>query len=358
MHIELLRPSELQPRHLEAWRRLQAENPSLDRAFLSPEYVQALGGVRDDVEVAVLEAGQTISGFFPFQRVSSRVARAPGLRLCDFQGLVAPPHLDVDVTRLLRACGLHAWRFDHVLDDQVAWRRWHVSRSESAYVDLRAGYEAYLAERRAAGAGWVSQVQRKARKMAREVGELCFRFDCRDEAVLNQVLSWKSAQRERTRTEDVLKQQWVRESLRRMLDARGPTFACVLSALYAGKRLVAGHLGLRSGRSLHVWFPAFDLEYETYSPGLLMFTEMYRAAAAQGLESVDLGKGDERYKQSMGSASISVAEGYVDVRRLHGLVRRAWYTGRARYHATPLAGLLRGPKRRLRRVINRLAAAW
>ena len=312
--------------------------------------------MRDDVQVAVLEQDGRAAGFFPFQRVSPGVGRSPGLRLCDFQGLVAPPGLELDAVALLRACGLQAWHFDHLLEEQAAWRGWHVTRSESPYVDLREGYEAYLAGRRAAGAGWVSQVARKARKMGREVGELRFVYDTRDPAVLAQVLSWKSAQRERTLTDDMLQHDWVCEGLDRMLTACAPTFACVLSALYAGPHLVAGHLGLRSGRSLHVWFPAFDLAYEKYSPGLVMFTEMFRAAADAGLERVDLGKGGDRYKQSMGSASVWVAEGSVDARVVQRWIGRAWYAGRARYRETPLAAWLRGPKRRLRRLVKRVAS--
>lgn len=354
MPIRVLRPSELEPRHLDAWRRLQADYPELDRPFFSPEYTMILGEVRPDVEVAVLEGGGEVAGFFPFQRVSPRAARGPGLRLCDFQGLVAPPSLEADPVALLRACGLQAWHFDHLLDGQATFRPWHVTRSQSPYVDLRQGYDAYLDERRAAGAGWVSQVARKARKMGRELGELRFVYDCRDPGVLAQVLAWKSLQRERTLTDDMLQLDWVREALDRMLRASGPTFACVLSALYAGPHLVAGHLGLRSSRALHLWFPAFDVAHEKYSPGLLMLTEMFRAAAAAGLERADLGKGDDRYKQSLASANDWVAEGSVDARPLQRWIGRAWYAGHARYRGSRLAAILTGPKRRLRRLVRRV----
>lgn len=355
MQISVLSPVALEPRHLEIWRRLQAEHSALDRPFLSPEYIRILGSVQPGIEVAVMERAGEVVGFFPFQRVSSRVARPPGLRLCDFQGLVAPPSLQFEPTKLLRACGLHSWHFDHLLEEQSAWQGWHVSRSESAYVDLTGGYDAYEKERRAAGAGWVSQVARKARKMSREVGDLRFEYDCRDPKVLAEVLAWKSAQRRRTLTDDMLQQGWVNAGLDQMLTTCAPTFACVLSALYAGPHLVAGHLGLRSGRALHIWFPAFDLAYEKYSPGLVMFTEMFRAAAAAGLERVDLGKGDERYKQSFGSASVWVAEGCVDTRPFRAWMNRTWYAGRARYRRSPLAEVLRGPKRRIRQLARRVA---
>jgi len=340
---------------LEAWRRLQCAHPALDRPFFCPEYLQILGEVRSDVEVAVLDRDGEVQGFFPFQRVSPRVAASPGLRLCDFDGLIAAPDLELDPVRLLGDCGVRAWHFGHLLDEQRSLRRWQVAQVASPVVDLSGGYDAYLTDRRAAGVNWVSQVPRKARKFEREAGPLRFEFDTRDRAVVAQVLAWKSAQRERTVTDDVLQQAWVLEVLEGLLDAHEPGFASVVSALYAGPHLVAGHVGIRSRRTLHLWFPAFDLAHERHSPGLLMFTELIRAAAAAGLERVDLGKGGDRYKVSLATTAVPVAEGCVDTRVMRRWFNRAYYAGRARYRGTALAGVLRGPKRRLRRFLGRWA---
>jgi len=355
LRVRVMRPGDLEPRHLDAWTRLQLENPALDRPFLSPAYVRILGQVRADIEVAVIEQGGTIAGFFPFQRVSARTARPAGLRLSDFQGLVAAPGLGLDARALLDACGLRVWHFDHLLEEQTVFQGWHVSREISPYADLRAGYDAYLGDRRAAGVNWVSQVPRKMRKLGREVGEVRLDYDTRNPDVVKQVLTWKSLQRQRTVTDDMLRKEWVRAALDRMLATDEPGFGCVVSALYAGQRLVAGHVGLRSHRTLHLWFPAFDLDCEKYSPGLLMFCELFRAAAAAGIERVDLGRGTDRYKQSLASASTWVAEGCVDTRRLGGWFNHAWYAGRARYRNTPLADALRVPKRRLQQLIRQLA---
>jgi CelD/BcsL family acetyltransferase involved in cellulose biosynthesis len=349
----LLRPGALEPRHLKAWQDLQCTHAALDRPFFCPEYVRALDEVRGDIEVAVLEQDGGIAGFFPFQRVSPRVARPPGQRLCDFDGLVAPPDLELDPAVLLGDCDLRAWHFDHLLEAQPSLRRWQAAQVPSPVVDLHDGYESYLAGRRAAGVNWISQVPRKLRKLEREVGPLRFEFDSQDRTVLARVLAWKSAQRERTATDDVLQYPWVLELIDRLLDVRTPGFGCVLSGLYAGPHLVAGHLGMRSRRTLHLWFPAFDLAHEKHSPGLLMFTELIRAAAGAGVERIDLGKGADRYKLSLANAAVPVAEGCVDTRFLHRCFSRAYYAGRARYRVTTLARVLRGPKRRLRRLLRR-----
>jgi CelD/BcsL family acetyltransferase involved in cellulose biosynthesis len=354
MRVRLTRPAALEPSHLHQWRQLQADHPALDRPFFCPEYLATLAEVRSDLEVAVLESGGRVAGFFPFHRLREGTGRPPGLRICDFQGLVAPPDLQVDPEMLLRECGLHSWTFDHLLEEQVAFRPWHLSRRASPYIDLSRGYDGYLAERKAAGANWVSQVPRKARKFAREVGELRFEYDDPDRSVLVQLLHWKSEQRRQTVTYDVLEQPWVTASLERFLGVRGPGFACVVSALYAGPHLVAAHLGLRSRRTLHLWFPAFNREFEAYSPGLLLFTELFRAAAACGIERVDLGKGSERYKQSMASASTCVAEGGVETRFLRRWFGRAYHACREGYRAGGIDRVFRGPKRRLKQLTRRL----
>jgi|WetSurMetagenome_2_1015567.scaffolds.fasta_scaffold69545_2 CelD/BcsL family acetyltransferase involved in cellulose biosynthesis len=352
-----IRPRDLEPQHLETWRRLQCAHVELDRPFFCPEYIRVLGEVRDDVEVAVIERDGAAQGFFPFQRVSPRVAAAPGRRLCDFEGLVAPPDLEVDPVALLADCGLRAWRFAHLLGGPSSLEPWQAARVASPTVDLSSGYEGYLADRRAAGVHWVSQLPRKTRKLEREVGPLRFEYDARDPGVSAQVFAWKASQRERTLTDDPLQHAWMRQVMERLLECREPGFSSVVSALYAGPHLIAGHVGLKSRRTLHLWFPSFDLAYERYSPGLLMMTALIRAAAEAGLTRVDLGKGDDRYKLSLATGAVAVAEGCVDTRPFRGWVSRAFYAGRGRYRGTALEHVLRGPKRRLRRLLRRWAAA-
>lgn len=349
------RPKDLEPKHLEAWRRIQSKYAELQRPFFSPEYYQLLGEVRSDVYVAVIEYGGDVVGLFPFQRHAGGRGHPVGLRLSDFQGLIGSPDLRLDAFRLLRACGLSTYRFNHLLAGQAAFRQFHSATSPSWFADLSQGFDAYQKERRAAGANWVSQLPRKARKLEREVGPLRFQYDCRDPEVFRQLLAWKSLQRERTQTEDVLQFDWVRHFLNRALEASAPTFAGRLSALYAGSQLVAAHFGIVCRRSLHLWFPAYDVAFEQYSPGLIMFVEMFRATAEAGLQRVDFGKGRDRYKLSMASGSVDVAEGCIDARMIGRLWTGTWYAGRNWVRNSPFHDAIQGPKRRLRGLIRWMA---
>ena len=81
--------------------------------------------------------------------------------------------------------------------------------------------------------------------------------------------------------------------------------------LYADGQPIAGHFGLRSETILAAWFPAYDVRFARYSPGLIQHLGMAEAAAATGIQVIDLGRGDREYKDSLKSRELTVAEGRV-----------------------------------------------
>jgi CelD/BcsL family acetyltransferase involved in cellulose biosynthesis len=129
-------------------------------------------------------------------------------------------------------------------------------------------------------------------------------------------------------------------------------FQGVMSALYAGDELLAAHLGMASERVLHFWLPAYNRAYGRFSPGSILLLELARAAAATGWTRIDLGKGPEHYKSRFRSGAFSVAEGSVDPRPLHRVVRRAWTQGRQRIRSSRLAGPVGIAKRLVRRALK------
>ena len=84
-----------------------------------------------------------------------------------------------------------------------------------------------------------------------------------------------------------------------------------LSLLYAGDELVAGHFGLRDHGVVPTWFPAYAPSMGRYSPGLLLHLAMARAAADDGVDLIDMGRGAKTYKDELKSGDTTVAEGRV-----------------------------------------------
>jgi CelD/BcsL family acetyltransferase involved in cellulose biosynthesis len=103
-------------------------------------------------------------------------------------------------------------------------------------------------------------------------------------------------------------------------------FAGVMSALYAGDRLAAVHLGIRTSQVLHIWFPTYSRDLEQYSPGLILLARLAQQAAARGITRIDFGPGEERYKQQFKSGDTSLLIGGVDLRPGGTSLRRAWHS--------------------------------
>jgi CelD/BcsL family acetyltransferase involved in cellulose biosynthesis len=357
LRIEVVRPHELGTEELAAWRWMQQQTPSLASPFLTPEFTRAVGRAREDARVAVLQERHGIVGFLPFHRRRFGAGVPIGAGLSDAQALIHAPGVTWDPEEVLAGCGLAVWEFDHLLAGQAPFAPYHRRAAPSPIIDLTGGYDAYL-ENRTRASERVRVAARKARKLARELGELRFELDVRDPEELHRVLRWKSAQYRRTGRSDRFARPWISRVVEELFDQRAAGCAGTLSVLWAGERVVAGHFGLRSERVLASWFPAYDVAASRYSPGWLLFLHMAERAADCGLEQLDLGKGDEEYKQSLKTGDVALAEGWVQRRSLRALARAAVREPRRRTTQFVLdRPELRLAARRLLRVIGRLRGA-
>jgi CelD/BcsL family acetyltransferase involved in cellulose biosynthesis len=313
----------LRPEHLERWRFFQESNPELANPCFSPEFVQSVAKVRDDVEVAILESDGVSVGFFPFQRKGRSRAIPVGGIVSDYQGLVCGPEFHCDPRQLLKKCGLVAWDFDRLLATQSSFRSFHRLCEPSAQIDLSHGYQAYAAERCVAGTRQLRDCEYSMRRLEREVGPLRFVACSNDTGALERVMDWKSQQYRRSRWPDLFATDWGRSLVERIHAVQNRTFAGMLSLLYAGPFLLAGHLGMRSQTVWHYWFPAYDRQFANYSPGLILLLKMAQAAEELGLRSIDVGTGISLYKKRLMNTSVDVAEGSVERPSLLHTVRTA-----------------------------------
>ena len=309
--MSVVHPEELGASEVAAWRAMQRSSPELANPFLSPGFALAAGRVRSSARVGVLEDGRELVGFFPFEKGPLRIGRPIAAGVSDAQAIVHVPGLEWSPLELLDGCGLDVWEFDHLSVEQHAAAGGRVTRSSAPIIDVSDGYEAYAAERRRNSKKIFKSTDQKHRKLERDYGATRFEFDASDRRALGLLMRWKSDQYRRTGRRDRFAVRWIERLVWDLFETRSDGCAGALSVLYCGERVVAVHFGLRSDRSLSCWFPTYDPAFARYSPGLVLHLLMARAAAEAGLHHLDLGKGDEPYKQSLKSGEVIVGQGWI-----------------------------------------------
>lgn len=327
--IEIIPAQKLSAIDRRLWSEWQATNPDLASPYFHPEFTQAVARVRDDVLIAVVRKGNATAALLPFQRGKLNFGRPVGGKLSDYHGLIAPGDVCVDAQRLLRACGLAGWDFDHLLASQTAFVASHQTVRPSRIIDLSQGFDAYCAERRAAGTEAIKKTQHKARKLEREVGPLRFTTHTEAEAVFEQLRAWKSDQYRRTGLTDIFEFPWTANLLRDLLQKSDAEFAGEMSALWCGDRLAAAMISLRSRQVLHAWFPAYDPELAAYSPGMILFLKLAEEGPTRGITQMDLGTGDERYKLQITTPGPLLAQGSLEGGGPAVWLRKGWRTTRS-----------------------------
>jgi CelD/BcsL family acetyltransferase involved in cellulose biosynthesis len=311
VQISIIRPSELGAAEIARWNAMQHQTGALGSPYLCPEFAIAVDHFRADARLAVLTDGPAIVGFFPFQRRRFGVGVPIGAGLTDAQGLIHAPGVAFDVRELLRACKLTEWQFDHLVAGQAPFQRYVSAVEPSPVIDLTDGFAVYREKLRISAPRFGSDVARKARVLAREAGELGFTVDCRDVTALRTLMKWKSEQYHRNGWVDVFARPWIADLVEYLFGIHGGSFGGLLSVLYAGGVPAAAHFGIRSGPVLAHWFPAYDVRFARQSPGLIQHLRMAEETPGAGVGLIDMGTGTERYKQTLKSYDLFVAEGVV-----------------------------------------------
>lgn len=314
MKVDVLRGAELTADLKRRWSELQEADPAFASPYLCPEFTAAAAAVRDDVHVGVLREGGEAVGFFPFQRGSEEDGTVVAAGVSDYQAVLVAPGVRWSAEELLRGSGLRSWAFTYLVAGQEPFRAFHDRIFTFAAMDLSRGYESYVRERRATGSRLIKDTARHRRRLEREIGPLRFELHVPDRAVLGQLMRWKTAQYLRTGKTDWFAIPWVRDLLETLHATRTEGFSGLLSALWAGDRLVAAHFGVRSRHVWHWWYPAYDRDLARHSPGLVLDFLMAEQAPALGIRRIDLGKVCD-HKQRMMSTSYEMARGCARVDR-------------------------------------------
>jgi CelD/BcsL family acetyltransferase involved in cellulose biosynthesis len=351
MEFTVVAPEVMTATDESAWLALQAASGRTS-PFLSPFWVQACAAVAGPDQacariVRLHEGGETV-GFFPV-RVRGGTAGPVGAPMCDYQGVIGAPDLDVDVRRLLGALRVGRLDFSSLLADQTAFGRGVRGVAQSQVIDLSDGYDAYAAARRAAGTDILQDTAKKRRKLEREQGAAVFSVS-RDVGDFETMIAWKRAQYRASGQTDIFQAGWTEALLRSLFARNAPEFGGAFFTLHVDGKLAAAHFALRQGAVIHAWFIAHDEAFARYSPGVILINEILKWAPSQGVRELDLGPGDYRFKHSLANVKREVAHGYIGRPSATALVRAAAYQVRATAEALPLGRFSALPGKAMRRL--------
>lgn len=353
VRYHLVGAHELDEGAIAAWRAAQSATEVFAGPYFCPEFTRAVAEVRKDVRVVAIENDGRLVGFFPHQRSLLGFGRPVGGPLSDYHGVIALPEAEWEIEPIMRAARLSVWAFDHLVGDRGRFGPYVSGSAISPQINLQQGYEQYAATRRAAGSEYLPKTQalaRKARKCAREHGPIEFTLHDADPAAIEALFRWKGEQYRRSGIVNGFAYSWTRELLRRICAQQDESFAGLCSTLRVGGQLAAVHVGMRSRTVLHYWFPAYDTKFAKFSLGILLLFRMAQAVSPCGIRVIDLGKGDEPYKEWLMNGSAKLLEGCVELPSLLGLARNVRRRVEARAHGGGLGRVLRLPVRALRRL--------
>jgi CelD/BcsL family acetyltransferase involved in cellulose biosynthesis len=333
---------------LHVWAKLQDANPDLANPYFHAEFTKAIAKVRDDVEVAVLESDSKIVAFFPFQRRQRTLGGPVGGIISDYHGVICSKGFRFSPRELLEHSGLTAWNFNHLPTSQLCVAPFQIGGVSpqaiglSPQIDLSLGYQSYVQQRREAGSQQIKKIYNMMRRVEREVGPLQFVPGATDPATLAVVLGWKSDQYRQSGKRDLFAPGWIRDAVECIFATRLDSWSGMLSLLYAGDHLIAGHFGMRSRQVWHYWFPSYDPKAKKYSPGLILLLKMAEYAETAGARIIDLGKGNSLYKSRLMNSSCALASGRVEIPCSSSFRRQVWSMFRSKIGnaltGRPLAG--------------------
>jgi len=137
----------------------------------------------------------------------------------------------------------------------------------------------------------------------REYGSARFVFSHDDaEHALSELIAHKRVQYNRTQVADVLSENRTQDILHALCRTRDEQCSGVVSTLHAGDTWVASHFGLRSGSTLHYWFPVYNPALKAFAPGRILLKQIIDNAQSNGLERIDRGGGDSVAKRDFATS--------------------------------------------------------
>jgi CelD/BcsL family acetyltransferase involved in cellulose biosynthesis len=310
MRVTVVRPGELGTHEATLWQNFKRSTAAGLNPFMSLTFAQAVGRFRSNARVAVVEDDSQIVAFLPFELGAYSVGMPIGYPMNNLQGLVTAD-LPIDVRWVVKHAGLRGWRFTTASVEQreLAPFCHEGTTVPCPVIDLTKGDLSFISERR-----------RARRTLEKQFGTVRLDWHSAQPEPIDRLIDWKS--RKYGGTARLFSDPTARGIVEYLAVSKNSDCSGVVSALFAGSRLVAIHLGLLGPRSLAGWFTSYDPELSQFAPGMMLWNPLAQAAEKRGIAQIDLGAGQDAYKFGLSNDSYMVAGGAVWVSGIEAVVRK------------------------------------
>ena len=191
VRVTVVRPDELGLEEARLWAKFQQLSPVMLSPFFSLAFTQAIGRLRPNARVAIVEEGGRIEAFLPFEFSSKTLAVPLGGPMNNLHGFVHSG-IPLDARWVVQQAGLRGWRFVHVPAEEHALIPYHYEGTvtENPGIDLGDGYESYFDKR---SKSLTAKIMRQRRSLDRRVGSVTLEWhSSQPEESLRQLIAWKS----------------------------------------------------------------------------------------------------------------------------------------------------------------------
>lgn len=355
IEVETCRAPSLGQFERDSWNAIQRANPALASPYFSLGFLDAMAAARRDTRVVIIRENGSVKGFLPLHRGVMGHARPLGGPLSDHHGFIAAQGAQFDLEAIMGKAGLKVFDFFGALGTQDSFTP-HAHETDGSWViDLADGYDEWIAARSAIEPKAFRNLRARRRKLEEETASFKFRIHDDRPEVLTRALEWKSAQYRRTGHFDVFSVDWTRKLIDTLLGGGLDNTSGLVSSLEINGELAAIHVGMRSERVLHYWFPVYDPQFSKLGPGLNLLLEIARELASEGLHEIHLGPGEYDFKRELASWQFPLVTGFATAPSLAGLARQLADRIEHVAERLPLGAVSTLPGRAFRR-IDRLAA--
>lgn len=350
------RPGALTAQEMDAWRALQAADPSLANPHLTPDFAQIADQVFSGVRAALVWDGAELAGVWAFRKGPLGFCRPVGGALSDYHGLVARPDAALDIGRIAAACGVRVYGYDYLPADQARHGFPGEADGECAIIDLADGYDAWR-EGRMAATSQFKRMDQKRRALEKN-SELRVVLDDPSDAAFETLCEWKRAQLRASGYFDIFTAPATLDLLGRIRARRDREFRGVLSTLTVDGKLAAAHFGMQAGAAFQAWFPGYDPEYSKHAVGKILMDELARGGETEGWREIYLGRKDQPYKAEFASRDMKMMRGLLRTPSFAGAAHRAAEWTRRTAEAAPLGPVSEAPGRAMRKAVRIADFGW